>query len=210
MSPHTHSRPRGVTIVELTVVISMIISLISALFVSAKYYKEASDRSTCITQISQYQRAVRAHQNSHNFIMLPLVPDLIELFDSLDGSAKLELLVEFGDRLPPLADPYLSFRDAGLHMILECQSPVFLLVNNSDGKIAIHGDVPREAPIARGFVGLLFDTFNGISLADAAVVPADLLATCGLRELLTFQRNRGLSAIYGAFLEACARTEVSK
>lgn len=63
MSPHTHSRTRGATLIELTVVISMLLSLISALFVSAKYYKEAADKSACITQISQFQKAVRAYQN---------------------------------------------------------------------------------------------------------------------------------------------------
>jgi len=63
MSPYTHLRPRGVTLVELTVVITMLFSLISALFVSAKYYKEASDKAACITQISQFQKAVRAYQN---------------------------------------------------------------------------------------------------------------------------------------------------
>ena len=63
MSPHIHSHPRGVTLIELTVVISMILSLISALFVSANYYKEAADKAACITLISQHQKAVRAHQN---------------------------------------------------------------------------------------------------------------------------------------------------
>ncbi len=63
MSPQTYSRPRGATLIELTVVISMILSLISALFVSAKYYKEAADKSSCVTQISHLQKAVRAYQN---------------------------------------------------------------------------------------------------------------------------------------------------
>ncbi|WP_129589584.1 type II secretion system protein [Rubritalea profundi] len=63
MTPHTHSRPRGATLIELAVVISMLLSLISALFISAKYYKEAADKSSCITQISQFQKAVRTYQN---------------------------------------------------------------------------------------------------------------------------------------------------
>ncbi len=41
----------------------MLLSLISALFISAKYYKEASDRAACITMLSQYQKAIRAYQN---------------------------------------------------------------------------------------------------------------------------------------------------
>ena len=63
MSPQTHSRPRGTTLIELTVVISMLVSLISALFVSARYYKEAADRAACVTLLSQYQKTIRGYEN---------------------------------------------------------------------------------------------------------------------------------------------------
>ena len=63
MPTPTHLRPRGATLVELSVVILMLLTLISVLFISAKYYKEASDRATCITMLSQYQKAIRAYQN---------------------------------------------------------------------------------------------------------------------------------------------------
>ena len=63
MSPHIHSHPSGVTIVVLSVVSSMLLSLISVLFMSAKYYREVAGRSACIVELGQYQKAVRAYQN---------------------------------------------------------------------------------------------------------------------------------------------------
>ena len=118
------------------------------------------------------------------------------LFDSLDDVAKLELLVDFGERLLPLSKSCERFRDAGLHMIHECQSPVFLFVEVQQGTVRIHADVPREAPIARGFTVLLCETFDGVPVTTMNDAPADLLAAFGLRELLSMQRRRGLSAIY--------------
>ncbi len=66
MSPQTHSHPRGTTLIELTVVISMLVSLISALFMSARYYKEAADRAACVTLLSQYQKTIRGYENLNN------------------------------------------------------------------------------------------------------------------------------------------------
>ncbi|MFC4995437.1 type II secretion system protein [Rubritalea tangerina] len=74
------------TLIELTVVISMIISLISALFVSAKYYREASDRSACIAQISQIQKAVRSYQNLNNLT----TGDIIEEADFIGPDTPFE------------------------------------------------------------------------------------------------------------------------
>jgi len=128
--------------------------------------------------------------------MLPALSEIIDLFASVEGTAKLELLIDFGERLPPLSKPYQRLRDAGLHMIHECQSPVFLFVDVQEGIVHLHADVPREAPIARGFTALLCETFDGAPLDAMTNAPVDLLDTCGLRPLLSLQRRRGLTAIY--------------
>lgn len=58
-------RPKGVTLLELTVVILVILSLISILFIGTRSWKRGSDRSGCIMNIRNAQNAVRAYQNSH-------------------------------------------------------------------------------------------------------------------------------------------------
>ncbi len=128
--------------------------------------------------------------------MLPALSDVIDLFAVTEDASKLELLVDFGERLPALPPSYHHLRDAGQHMIHECQSPVFMLVQVQEGIVRIHGDVPREAPIARGFVALLREVFDGVTAANVKDSPPDLLNALGIRELLTLQRRGGLSAIH--------------
>ncbi|QJE95554.1 hypothetical protein [Luteolibacter luteus] len=59
----TSKRASGMTLLELTVVILVLLSLISILFVGARAWKKGSDRSANIMNIRNVQQAVRAHQN---------------------------------------------------------------------------------------------------------------------------------------------------
>jgi prepilin-type N-terminal cleavage/methylation domain-containing protein len=56
----------GMTLLELTVVILVLLSLISILFVGARAWKRGSDRSANIMNIRNVQQAVRGHENMRN------------------------------------------------------------------------------------------------------------------------------------------------
>lgn len=62
----TTKRKAGMTLLELTVVILVLLSLISILFVGARAWKKGSDRSANIMNIRNVQQAVRGHQNMNN------------------------------------------------------------------------------------------------------------------------------------------------
>lgn len=51
------------TLLELTVVILVLLSLISILFIGARAWKRGSDRAGCIMQIRNVQQAVRSYTN---------------------------------------------------------------------------------------------------------------------------------------------------
>jgi prepilin-type N-terminal cleavage/methylation domain-containing protein len=53
----------GMTLLELTVVILVLLSLISILFVGARAWKKGSDRSANIMNLRNTQQAMRGHQN---------------------------------------------------------------------------------------------------------------------------------------------------
>jgi type II secretory pathway pseudopilin PulG len=53
----------GMTLLELTVVILVLLSLISILFVGARQWKKGADRSGCIMHQRNIQQAVRGDQN---------------------------------------------------------------------------------------------------------------------------------------------------
>lgn len=122
--------------------------------------------------------------------------DILESFADLAPADRLEWLIEFGGSLPALPQEYHAERDAGKHIVHECQAPVFFKVEQQAGIVALLADVPREAPIARGFVSLLIAVFDGRPAATVADAPDDMLEALHIRALLGMQRQRGLGAIY--------------
>ena len=123
----------------------------------------------------------------------------------MDDETRLELLLDYAAQLPPLPSEYHTLRDAGLNMIHECQSPVFLMVEVTGSTVHIHADVPMEAPTPRSFVAILVRAFDGRPARHVLEAPDDLLHRLGLAHLLGMQRIRGLSAIYRH-----TRSEVSR
>ena len=54
---------RGITLIELTLIIGALLGLVSLLFVSLRTYKRRSDRVHCVRNISRVQTAMRIHCN---------------------------------------------------------------------------------------------------------------------------------------------------
>ena len=54
----------GMTLIEITVVILVLLTLIAVLFIGANIYKKGADRAACILNIRNIHQAVRADQNS--------------------------------------------------------------------------------------------------------------------------------------------------
>jgi prepilin-type N-terminal cleavage/methylation domain-containing protein len=76
-STTTARRRRGMTLIELTVVIVVLLSLVTLLFVSARAWKRGSDRAACILNIRNVQVAVRSYQNLNG--LTPKAPRQFEL-----------------------------------------------------------------------------------------------------------------------------------
>lgn len=131
--------------------------------------------------------------------------DIAEPFQAVDRDMRLELMIEYAEKLPPLPEKYHELRDAGMHMVHECQSPVFLTVEVEDNTVHLYGDVPRQAPTARAFVSILKEAFDGATPQEVAEAPDDALRLLGLSGLLGMQRTRGLSAIYQRVKHEVAR-----
>jgi len=55
----------GLTLIEVTLVIAVLLGLISVLFIGVSAYKEGSDRAKCILNIVNCQKAVRSYQNMY-------------------------------------------------------------------------------------------------------------------------------------------------
>ncbi len=121
-------------------------------------------------------------------------------FADCEPRERLIMLLDFAEKLPPLPDAYRAERDAGMHRVPECQTPVFLWVELVDGKVQIHADVAPEAPTVKGFVGILVDAFNGATAEEVLATPSNLVQEFGLVEALGMLRMRGLYAIHTRIL----------
>lgn len=56
----------GLTLIEVTLVIAVLLGLISVLFIGVSAYREGSNRAKCILNISSVQKAVRSYQNLYD------------------------------------------------------------------------------------------------------------------------------------------------
>ncbi len=56
-------KTRGITLIELTVVIVVLLSLITVLTVGAKAWRRGSDRAACVMNMRNCQVATRSYQN---------------------------------------------------------------------------------------------------------------------------------------------------
>lgn len=120
---------------------------------------------------------------------------IVAEFADLEPRERLELLLDFAEGLPPLPPRYQAERDRGEHRVHECQTPVFLWAEVSDGRVQVFGDVAPEAPTVKGFVGILVDAFSGATPEEVLSVEPNLLHRLGLIEALGMMRMRGLQAI---------------
>lgn len=67
-SPRTRVRfAAGLSLLEMSIVLGVLLSLISVTFVGARAWKEGSDRASCIVNIRNVQMAVRSYQNMHGY-----------------------------------------------------------------------------------------------------------------------------------------------
>jgi cysteine desulfuration protein SufE len=126
---------------------------------------------------------------------MPTLETLIPRFQAADRNTRLETLLDYSKKLPPLPERFEAEKQLGLNRVPECQTPVFLWVEVDSSGVHIHADVPRESPTVRGFISLLARSLDGQTPAAVAGIPNDLLDQLGLSETLGMTRTQGLTAI---------------
>ena len=126
---------------------------------------------------------------------MPDFAKLIARYKGLDRTTRLEALLDWSKKLPELPAELVPLKDRGVGRVHECQTPVFLYVEVTEGKVRIHADVPRESPTVRGFLSLLIKQLDGATPTEVEATPQDLLDQLGLTQDLGMTRTQGLTAI---------------
>jgi cysteine desulfuration protein SufE len=138
--------------------------------------------------------------------------EIVDEFADLPPELRLEALLDYSRRVPPLPPRLAGHREA-MEQVPECQTPFFLASEVGDGDVVtIHFDAPPEAPTTRGFAGILSEGLNGATADQVLAVPNGFSAALGLDRVISPLRLRGISAILarlkrqvGAQLDARAR-----
>ena len=65
--PPGFARRRGLTLLELTVVIAVLLALLTMLFIGSRAWKRGSDRAACVLSLRNIQVATRSYQNMYGY-----------------------------------------------------------------------------------------------------------------------------------------------
>jgi cysteine desulfuration protein SufE len=121
---------------------------------------------------------------------------IIEEFRAAPPRERMEYLIEYAMSLPALP-PRLQTQRAGMEQVHECQTPVFLTTELTDGRVQFFVDIPPESPTVRGYASILLEGFTEATPAEVLATPDDVYLLLGLAEVITPQRVRGLHALLG-------------
>lgn len=124
----------------------------------------------------------------------PELSRIIEDFQYCEGKEKIELLIQFSEKLPPLPSEFAAAREK-MEPVPECMTPVFMQASTENGQMRFHFDVPAESPTVRGFAAIMKEGVDGSSPEEVLQIPADFFFEMGLQGVLTHQRLNGLGAI---------------
>ena len=130
-------------------------------------------------------------------VLHPRLQEIADEFGDVPESERLQLLLEFGQELPPLPARYATQREL-LEPVPECQSPLFLAVEISPNEtVHLFFDAPPEAPTTRGFAGILHAGLDGLTADEVLATPGEFSSQLGLQELVSPLRLRGMVAMLG-------------
>lgn len=119
--------------------------------------------------------------------------EIVDDFAAVGQQDKLQLLLEFSRELPPLPE---SLAQDAMEPVPECQSPLFLSVDDSDrASVRLFFSAPPEAPTTRGFASILAQGLDGLAAREILDVPDDFYSALGLGDVVSPLRLRGMSAM---------------
>jgi cysteine desulfuration protein SufE len=135
----------------------------------------------------------------------PRLQEIVEEFGEAEGQEKLELLLEYSEKMPPLPD-WLS-KETNMEQVHECMTPVFVHAEQENGGMVFYFDVPPESPTVRGYAAILGEGLRDVPPEQIVSIPTDFYLRMGLHKVLSQQRLRGITALL-AYLKRLAREKL--
>ena len=134
--------------------------------------------------------------------------EIVEDFGYCVGREKLEYLLEFAERLPPLPEKFADKRE-DMDEVHECMTPVFIYPERKEGQIYYHFDIPPEGPTVRGYAAVLQEGLGWTTPEEVMAIPTEFYLEMGLQDVLTGQRLNGIGALL-AHMKALAQEDLEQ
>jgi cysteine desulfuration protein SufE len=132
----------------------------------------------------------------------PRLREIVEEFSWCEGQEKLELLLEYSEKMPPLPERFDKNTD--MEQVHECMTPVFVHAEVENGGMVFYFDIPPQSPTVRGYAAILSEGLRGATPEQVVNLPPNFYREMGLEKVLTAQRVRGIDAIL-IYLKRLAR-----
>ncbi len=119
---------------------------------------------------------------------------IVSDFSLCERQEKIDLLVSYaGQLLPPPTEALADHQ--GAESVPECMTPVSVYVVEQNGRLRFYFDIPRDAPLIRGYAAIMQQGLWDATPEEILAIPPDFYHAMGLEQMLTPQRLNGLTAI---------------
>jgi cysteine desulfuration protein SufE len=138
----------------------------------------------------------------------PSIDKILRRFATLSPDMTRQALVQYANKLPPLPERYQGV-DTEQYRVHECQTPVAIFPEYTDGRMHYYADVPRESAAIRALLAMLFDALNdqppGVTLAIPPDFVRQVMGKIGLQA-----REAGLNAMVERLKRAARQAAASE
>lgn len=104
----------------------------------------------------------------------PSIDKILRRFATLTPDMTRQALVQYAAKLPPLPERFQGV-DLAEYRVHECQTPVAIFPEFTDGKMYYHAELPRESAALRALLALIFDAVNGQPPETVLAIPPDFV-----------------------------------
>lgn len=117
--------------------------------------------------------------------------EIIDEFSMLDGDMEMTInyLMELGDKMPPFPEE-ARIED---NIVKGCQSKVWLIADEKDGKLVLQGD--SNTAITKGLVSLLIRVLTDQPVEEVLEAELSFPEKIGMRRFIGTQRSNGFAAM---------------
>lgn len=123
----------------------------------------------------------------------PGIQKILRRFGTLSPDLVKQALVQYAGKLPDVPERFAHL-DRSQFAVHECQTPVALFPEVSEGKMYYWADVPRSAPTIRALLAMLTEALNGQPPEAVLAVPQDFVRQI-MNKLGLGTREVGLNAM---------------